>query len=54
MAEGTTKEIKCKCVSEYQDKRYGTGMRVHNAKKSTEKSKGGFRCTVCGDSKLPS
>ena len=35
--------IKCNCVHEFQDERYGLGMRVHNAtaKDST------YRCTVC-------
>lgn len=35
--------IKCNCVHEFQDERYGLGMRVHNAtaKGST------YRCTVC-------
>jgi hypothetical protein len=37
---------KCGCASAYQDKRYGSGIRVHNAKKD-----GTGVCTVCGDSK---
>ena len=32
-----------RCISEYQDKKYGRGMRVHNAK-----ANGGRSCTVCG------
>ena len=36
---------KCECVHEYQDKRYGKGMRVHNTCGRDGKS---ARCTVCG------
>lgn len=32
----------CKCEHEYQDKRYGKGMRLHN------KTKDAARCSVCG------
>lgn len=32
----------CNCQSEYQDKKYGRGMRVHN-----ETAKDELRCTVC-------
>ncbi len=37
--------MKCSCKSEYQDKKYGSGMRVHTIgnKKTT--------CTVCGANK---
>ena len=46
-------EIKtCTCNSEYQDKKYGKGKRVHN---ETTKGKGVsgviYRCTVCGSEK---
>ena len=34
----------CSCSSEFQDKTYGKGMRLHNVK---EDGKGG-KCTVCG------
>jgi len=34
---------KCYCTHTYQDRLYGSGMRVMNEKKS-----GGYRCTVCG------
>ena len=37
--------LKCSCSSEYQDKRYGKGMRVHNIGKE------GRACTVCGNRK---
>ena len=43
----TTEIKKCKCKHEYQDKRYGKGMRLHN---ETVKDKG-WRCTVCGNVK---
>lgn len=33
----------CSCPSEYQDKKYGKGARVHN-----ETAKDELRCTVCG------
>jgi len=41
-----TEVKKCSCRSEYQDQKYGQGMRVHN----TVKVKSGteYRCTVCG------
>lgn len=39
--------VKCnsaKCVSPFQDGRYGKGVRVQNETKTPEK----VRCTVCG------
>ena len=33
----------CTCNSEYQDKRYGAGLRVYNLCKKGEKA----RCTIC-------
>lgn len=33
---------KCDCKSEFQDRKYGKGMRIKNS------YTGGFRCTVCG------
>jgi hypothetical protein len=42
---------KCTCAHEFQDKRYGPGMRLHNeCKKGDEKGRG-YRCTVCADVK---
>ena len=38
----TTDLIKCTCVSEFQDKTYGAGIRVGNLTSS-----GQLRCTVC-------
>lgn len=35
--------LRCSCKNEYQDEKYGTGMRVHNR---TTKD-GIWRCTVC-------
>ncbi len=32
----------CTCKHEYQDTKYGKGMRVKNS------MHGGYRCTVCG------
>jgi len=42
-----TEIFPCTCKSEYQDKRYGRGLRVHNEAKSS-KAAGVGRCTVCG------
>ncbi len=33
----------CSCENEYQDTKYGKGMRLMNTKKD-----GNVRCTVCG------
>jgi hypothetical protein len=38
------KIAKCNCESEFQDKQYGTKMRVHNAKQKSDV----YTCTVCG------
>ena len=44
-----TKELRCVCNSEFQDKLYGKGVRVCNC---CGDNKGGkvntYRCTVCG------
>ena len=34
----------CTCQSEFQDKTYGKGMRVHSEKKEGREAK----CTICG------
>lgn len=39
----------CSCKSEYQDKKYGKGNRVHNP--TGEKNKNHANCTVCGTRK---
>jgi hypothetical protein len=36
---------RCSCVNKYQDKRYGTNLRVHNPCKGVQKEQ--HRCTVC-------
>lgn len=41
-----TKLSKCDCKSDFQDKTYGTQIRVHNIT-----IKGNLRCTVCGKEK---
>lgn len=38
------KLIKCSCNHEFQDKRYGKGIRVHNWREKANS----YRCTVCG------
>lgn len=38
-----TKVLKCKCTSEFQDKVYGKGMRLHNVTEDKKKAS----CTVC-------
>ena len=42
---GTTIRV-CTCEHEYQDKKYGNKIRVHNACGS-----GGYSCSVCGNKK---
>lgn len=44
---------RCRCANDYQDKRYGKGKRIHNplGKDRTGRA-GGFRCTVCTDTKV--
>lgn len=36
------KILKCTCKHEFQDSKYGKGMRVH-----TKKGNGDYVCTVC-------
>lgn len=44
----STKKMKCNCRSEYQDNKYGTGIRIFN-KMADKKGFGEqYRCTVCG------
>lgn len=50
MATEIKKCEKCQ-PHEYQDKQYGDKMRVHN-RCGKEKGKMGWRCTVCGNTKL--
>ena len=37
----------CNCVSDFQDKTYGKGMRLHNEKLAGK----GSKCTTCGSVK---
>lgn len=50
------KILGCSCKHEYQDRKYGVGMRVHNpAPKIGKDGAGkvtGFRCTVCANAKV--
>lgn len=39
--------FRCTCQHEYQDKRYGKKMRVHNPKKKKVGEIQKWRCTVC-------
>jgi hypothetical protein len=43
--------LKCVCSHEYQDKKHGSGNRVHNPLKD---DKGGqmWRCTICKTERL--
>jgi hypothetical protein len=45
--------IKCNCKHEFQDKKYGNGMRVHNyaLKLRSNGGKPGYRCTICKNEK---
>jgi hypothetical protein len=38
---------RCTCKHEYQDKRYGKGMRLHNECQGGSRNTPGWRCTVC-------
>lgn len=42
----TTKQ--CTCKSEYQDRKYGKGVRVMNILQKAGKLLNSARCTVCG------
>ena len=43
---------KCNCVSDFQDKKYGLGRRVHNELGRDRGGRsGGLRCSVCTDTK---
>lgn len=46
--KGETKITRCSCSHEYQDQKYGKGMRVHNPTASNPPR---HRCTVCGSEK---
>lgn len=42
-----TKEFLCTCKSEFQDERYGKGIRIFNEMFANSKVTG-YRCSVCG------
>jgi hypothetical protein len=39
--------IPCTCTHQFQDERYGKGMRLHNETMKGEKENRQYRCTVC-------
>ena len=43
--------LRCKCQNDFQDKKYGKGIRVHNECGGSKKSRPDWRCTVCSDKK---
>ena len=57
----TTKILPCTCNNEFQDKTYGTKLRLHNRcgsagaaqGKKTGSSANEYRCTVCAKTKSP-
>ncbi len=42
-----TKLIKCECKHEYQDQKYGKGIRLANKTKFVHVENEVYRCTVC-------
>lgn len=42
-----TAKVNCKCVNEYQDKKYGKGVRIANSTAKQDNTTGVVRCTVC-------
>ncbi len=40
--------LRCSCKHEFQDERYGRGMRVHNPCSDKGPRSGQATCTVCG------
>jgi hypothetical protein len=48
---GQTKVLGCNCKHEFQDQRYGKGMRLHNQKNSKTAGVNEWRCTVCKSEK---
>ena len=43
--EMATKVLKCDCKHDYQDRRYGQQVRLHNSTSKTDRA--AWRCTVC-------
>lgn len=48
----TTKILSCKCPSEFQDREYGLGQRLHNRCRPKILPRH-WRCTICQDVKDP-
>jgi hypothetical protein len=46
-----TKPFPCSCESDYQDRRYGAGRRLHN-RAAVESKVPEWRCTVCGTKRV--
>lgn len=44
----TITTVKCKCTNEFQDKKYGLGMRIANRTEKGDVDGRDARCTVCG------
>lgn len=44
-----TKRLRCTCKHEYQDRRYGPQVRVHNKMVTPKDHPDQYRCTVCGE-----
>lgn len=42
-----TKEMQCTCKHDFQDQKYGKGIRLFNERMAGTKTNG-WRCTVCG------
>lgn len=42
------KILPCTCEHEFQDKRYGRGLRVHNQGGGSKSSTPKYTCSVCG------
>jgi len=45
---GTTKIVKCTCINDFQDKKYGRKLRIANYCVSSKHQTVPWRCTVCG------
>lgn len=43
-----TARLPCTCSSEFQDKTYGKGIRLHIMKQKTKGRDPDYTCTVCG------
>ena len=47
-----SKKLECDCKSDYQDKKYGKNIRIHNATVKYPSGNPGWRCTVCGKTRV--